>query len=202
MLAGESRRAACPAPAEIASQTLDCPLTRALLLCTCIVALLAVDQASKVYARQHWRGTSEEPLVYLGGLFRIQYAENPGAFLSLLGGVDPQVRFWLLTVGNGLILAAVAGYLLLGKLRELWTWSALAMIAGGGIGNLIDRVRFDCHVIDFLLLTTVPVELPVVGALRTGIFNVADIAITAGFLMLVPTVFRSTPPADSPAPAA
>lgn len=50
--------------------------------------------------------------------------------------------------------------------------AALALICGGGIGNLIDRVRFDGHVTDFLNLG--------VGSIRTGIFNVADMALMIG----------------------
>ncbi len=163
------------------------------MLTTCVVALLAIDQATKVYARQHWRETANAPRLYAGGLLRIQYAENPGAFLSFLGDSHPQARFWLLTVANGVILAAVSGCLLAGRPRDAGSWGALALIVAGGAGNLIDRLRFDNHVIDFLILTTGPLELPGYGPIRTGIFNVADMAITAGFVMLLPVVFRPAP---------
>lgn len=163
------------------------------MLTTCVVALLAIDQATKVYARQHWKETANAPRLYAGGLLRIQYAENPGAFLSFLGNSHPQARFWLLTVANGVILAAVSGCLLAGRPRDAGSWGALALIVAGGTGNLIDRLRFDNHVIDFLILTTGPLELPGYGPIRTGIFNVADMAITAGFVMLLPVVFRPAP---------
>jgi signal peptidase II len=165
------------------------------LLFTWVAIVLAFDQASKVYAIQHWRPTALEPLAYLGGIFRIQYAENPGAFLSLFGGLDVQIRFWVLTVVNGVILAGVGACLLVGRPGDRWTWTALALILGGGIGNLIDRIRFDNHVIDFLILSTGDWQVPVFGEIRTGIFNVADMAITAGFLMLLPGVIW--PPAAS-----
>lgn len=181
-----------------ASSALACPLSRLLLLTTWVVALLAVDQASKVYARQHWRETASAPRLYAGGLLWIQYAENPGAFLSFLGSSHPQARFWLLTVANGVILTVVAGCLLAGRPRDAWSWGALALIVAGGAGNLIDRLRFDNHVVDFLVLTTGPLEVPGYGPLRTGIFNVADMAITAGFVMLLPAVFRPAP--GQPAP--
>lgn len=149
---------------------------------------------------QHWRGTAPpaQPLSYLDGVFRIQYAENPGAFLSLFGGLPPAVRFWVLTVVNGVILAVVAGMLLSGRWPpDLWQWTALALILAGGIGNLIDRIRFDNHVIDFLILSTGPLQVPIFGEVRTGIFNVADIAITAGFLMLLPGIFRPQTSAET-----
>lgn len=194
----EPRPAAKPAPAcspcgSCRGAVPDCALTRALLLVTWVVVLLALDQASKVYAMQHWRATAMEPLSFLGGIFRIQYAENPGAFLSLFGGLDPAVRFWVLTVVNGVILAGVGVCLLLAWPRDLWSWTALALILAGGIGNLIDRIRFENHVIDFLILSTGPLAIPWFGEIRTGIFNVADVAITGGFLMLLPGIIRPAP---------
>jgi signal peptidase II len=175
-----------------------CPLSRTLLLLTSVVVILALDQASKLYAMQHWRPTAESPLSFAGGVFRIQYAENPGAFLSLFGTLDPAFRFWLFQVINGAMLLGVATLLLMGRWPpDLWQWSALALILAGGIGNLIDRVRFDNHVIDFLVLSTGPLPVPYFGEARTGIFNVADVAITAGFLMLLPLIFRSTEPVSA-----
>lgn len=159
------------------------------LLATGMALILAVDQASKIYAMQHLRETQAEPLSYAGGMFRVQYAENPGAFLSLFGNFDPAVRFWVLTVANGVILLGLGGYLVIGRRIDLWSWIALAGILAGGVGNLIDRIRFEGRVIDFLILSTGPLSLPGLGEVRTGIFNVADVAITAGFLMLLPRVF-------------
>jgi signal peptidase II len=54
---------------------------------------------------------------------------------------------------------------------------ACALLLGGAIGNLIDRVRFDGLVIDFMNLG--------IGPLRTGIFNVADVAISVGAVLLI-----------------
>lgn len=168
-----------------------------MLLVTIVVVLLALDQVSKLYAMQHWRPTAMAPLSFLGGVFRIQYAENPGAFLSLFGSLDPTFRFALFQVINGAMLLGVAVLLLSGRWPpDLWQWSALALILAGGIGNLIDRMRFDNHVIDFLILSTGPLNVPYFGEVRTGIFNIADIAITAGFLMLLPLIFRSEGSAD------
>ena len=180
----------CITGALCAGSVPSCHLSRVMLLVTWIALLLAFDQASKLYAMQHWKPTALEPLVFLNGVFRIQYAENPGAFLGLFGGLDAGVRFWVLTWMNAAILGAVSVFLILGKPRDLWSWTALTLILAGGIGNLIDRIRFDNHVIDFLILSTGPVNVPYFGEVRTGIFNIADIAITAGFLMLLPGILR------------
>ena len=53
---------------------------------------------------------------------------------------------------------------------------AFILVFSGGIGNLADRVLFDRHVTDFINIG--------IGNLRTGIFNVADIYVTTGVLML------------------
>jgi signal peptidase II len=64
----------------------------------------------------------------------------------------------------------------------------LALVAGGGISNLIDRLVFDGRVTDFLNVG--------IGSFRTGIFNLADMAILAGALLLI--LRRYTPPAAPP----
>jgi signal peptidase II len=146
--------------------------------------ILAVDQATKAYAIANLQPTGAQPISYANDLFRIQYAENPGAFLSLMRDWPPQARFWVLTVINGAVLAFVGLLLLVKRPADAWMWHALALIMAGGLGNLIDRIRFDSHVIDFMNVG--------VGGLRTGIFNVADMAITAGFLMLLPMLFAGS----------
>jgi signal peptidase II len=63
--------------------------------------------------------------------------------------------------------------------RRLQPWRvvALALVAGGGISNLIDRLLYNGRVTDFLNVG--------IGGVRTGIFNVADMAIMAGALLLL-----------------
>ncbi len=152
-----------------------------------IVLTVGVDQASKLYAVKHWKG--EPPQIFFGDLFRIEYAENHGAFLSLLADTPPEVRFWILTVSNGFVLIAFAFGLLLPRRMALMNFLPLALVVAGGLGNLIDRVRFR-YVIDFLNLG--------IGDLRTGIFNVADMAITLGFFLILPLLFvKDSAPADA-----
>ena len=166
---------------------------RILLLLGLLVALVGCDQATKQYAVEHWRGQEEQ--VFLNGFFRIKYAENPGAFLSLFAGLPAAARFWILTVGNGIVLGAFALFLIFGRHPDRWFFTGLALVVVGGIGNLIDRIRLGGRVIDFLIIGR---ELP----LQTGVFNVADVAITVGFLMLIPLVaFGEQQPKEGQAPA-
>ena len=163
--------------------------SRVRLLLVLLVSLVGCDQASKEYAVTHWKGQPRQS--YLGDLFRIEYAENSGAFLSLFGNLSPNVRYAILVIGNGLLMMVLVIGILLMPQIDRWSYLAWALVFAGGIGNLIDRIRINA-VIDFLNLG--------IGPVRTGIFNVADMAITAGFLMLVPQIFRGEPK-ETPVPA-
>lgn len=149
------------------------------LLLVLLVTLVGCDQASKHYAVTHWKGQPRQS--YFNDVFRIEYAENEGAFLSMFGTLSPTVRYAILVIGNGIGMAVLVVLLLGVSQIDRWSYVAWALVFVGGIGNLIDRIRIQA-VIDFLNLGLSP-------GLRTGIFNVADMAITAGFLMLVPQIF-------------
>jgi signal peptidase II len=91
------------------------------------------------------------------------------------GDWAPATRFWGLTVINGAFLAIV-GYVLFTRWNmPLGHFAAWTLILSGGLGNLFDRVSQQGLVTDFLNLG--------IGPLRTGIFNVADMAITGGFAL-------------------
>jgi signal peptidase II len=78
---------------------------------------------------------------------------------------------------NLLVAAGLAGAIALGARMTVWRLAGCALLLAGAVGNLIDRLRFDGLVIDFMNVG--------VGPLRSGIFNVADMAITAGALLLL-----------------
>lgn len=151
------------------------------LIVICLV-VIGVDQATKIYAVNYLKG--QPPQIFFGDLFRIEYAENHGAFLSLLANAPPEVRFWTLTVLNGLVLVGLILSLVGLKAMSFGAFLPLALVVAGGVGNLIDRVQFR-YVIDFLNLG--------VGGLRTGIFNVADMAISLGFVLILPLLLKKDP---------
>jgi len=122
------------------------------------------------------RWLSPEPWSYLGDTFRLQYALNTGAFLGMAGSWSPAVRFWLLTVVNGAFLAVLLGILVRYWTMPLGRFVACALILSGGIGNLIDRALNAGQVTDFMNIG--------LGPIRSGIFNVADMAISGGALLL------------------
>jgi signal peptidase II len=173
--------------------------SRLVTLVILLLTLVGCDQASKQYATAHLRHTAVNPIIMFGETFEIRYAENPGAFLSLFANLPQHVRFWLLTVMNGTILSGVAVFLLRRHAIDRWSFVALALLLAGGIGNLIDRVSLGGFVIDFMVIDlAAETGIP---WLKTGVFNVADMAITAGFILLLPQLFRKEPKAPTPAGA-
>jgi signal peptidase II len=173
--------------------------TRAVTLAVLLLTLVGCDQASKQYATAHLSHTAQNPINMFGDTFEIRYAHNRGAFLSLFANMPEPVRFALLTVMNGIILGGVAIFLLRRSPIDRLSFIALALLLAGGIGNLIDRIWLRGIVIDFMVIDlAAETGIP---WLKTGVFNVADMAITAGFLLLLPQLFRKEPKAPTPAGA-
>ena len=135
------------------------------------------DQASKRVAADVLKGS--ETLSFLGGMFRLTYAENRGAFLGLGGGWPEPVR-WLAFTGAALVVVAASLAWVVNQARQrrqtLAVW-AMVLVAAGGAGNLVDRILRDGHVIDFMNFG--------LGSVRTGIFNVADVQIMVGLGLLL-----------------
>ena len=152
-------------------------ITRALLASILFLGCVGCDQVTKAVARDHL--VLGESHSFLGDSFRLILAENPGAFLSIGESLPEHIRSTIFIVGVGFAsLGALLAALFVGGLGR-WHVAALALIASGGVGNWIDRLTNDGRVTDFLNLG--------VGALRTGIFNVADIALIAGMAIFVLT---------------
>ncbi len=168
---------------------------RAVWILALLAGIVAADHATKLIAITTLK--DQPPLVFLGDLFRLQYAENTGAFLGLGGNMSEAARFWVLTLANSVILVGVAGYLFLARAMPFPVVLALSLILAGGVGNLIDRIFRDGRVVDFMNMG-INFET---WQLRTGIFNIADIAIMGGLFVLIgyELLFapKPAPPADS-----
>jgi len=145
---------------------------RRVALFAVILFVLIADQRTKQLARIEI--ARRAPRHY--GVLTLLYAENRGAFLSLGTNFPEGVRMVVfdIVVAIGLVVAAFV--LFRGKLKD-GDDVALAAIIAGGVGNLICRLRFGGRVTDFLYLAA--------GPLHTGVFNVADMAITLGVIWLM-----------------
>lgn len=146
------------------------------MFCVCCFAFISCDRITKDIAKEHLK--NKEPYSYLHDTVRLEYVENTGAALSLGDNLPAKVSFWLLSILPLAFLLGVFGYTLINvrKMNVMKVFS-LALIFSGGIGNIIDRILFNRHVTDFMNLG--------LGNIRTGIFNVADICVTAGAIGLL-----------------
>ena len=118
---------------------------------------------------------------YLAAMVRLQYAENTGGFLSIGADLPYWIRTSVFSAGTAAILLTVA--VLVSKHRSnKWMTLGLSLILAGGASNLFDRI-VQGSVVDFINIG--------VGPLRTGIFNVADVAVLFGLLMVANAQYRS-----------
>jgi signal peptidase II len=135
--------------------------------------VIALDQLTKHIALAALEPYS--PLSVIPGLLNWTLAFNPGAAFSFLAGADGWQRWFFsaLAIGVSLVLAA---WLSRTARRDWRNAAPLALIIGGALGNLIDRLRFG-HVVDFVQVYWRDWAFPA--------FNVADSAISVGAVMLI-----------------
>jgi signal peptidase II len=148
---------------------------RIILIFIVLVSCVGCDQTTKSVAQSLLSGT--EGWSFLGGTIRLQLALNQGAFLGLGSSFPEMWRVGIFSTGAAGMLLILLGYTLFSKAVSQTAIFAYALVFAGGVGNLIDRLMYDGYVIDFINIG--------VGSLRTGIFNVADIAVTLGLLIIM-----------------
>jgi signal peptidase II len=136
---------------------------------------IGLDQWSKILAVDHLKGRPGFDL--LAGFVRMDYAENPGAFLSLGANLSDETRFWVLTIAVAVVLFWCLGLLFVSKQFDRSGGLTLSFIIGGGLSNLIDRAfRDGGRVVDYVQVGF--------DFAKTGIFNIADMAITFGVIWM------------------
>lgn len=145
------------------------------------VVIVGVDQWTKYWVErsmQLYQSIEVAPFVQL------TYLRNQGAAFSFLSGAGGWQRWFFVGLA---VTASVLICFWLGRLRSHQRWEALAwaLILGGAVGNLIDRLSLG-YVIDFLDVYY--------GQWHWPAFNVADSSITAGVVVLLLDAIRSRPP--------
>ncbi len=133
-----------------------------------LFAVILLDQASKFYIQHHMSIGESIPLIE--GVLHITYIENPHTAFGLFK--YPPLPLAIAMVLVCLILVILIYKKIIFK-RDAFSYISLALILGGAIGNLIDRLRVEERVIDFIDLRIWP------------IFNFADMAIVSGMLILL-----------------
>ena len=144
------------------------------------LVVLVLDQATKLYFNNAL--TMYQQIVVIPDYFSWTLAYNTGAAFSFLADSSGWQR-WLFA----LIAVVVSGVLVVWLKRlgrnETWLAVALALVLGGALGNLYDRIVLG-HVVDFILVHWKNIH-------HFPAFNLADSAITVGAVMLALDMFKS-----------
>lgn len=141
--------------------------------------VLLTDCATKRAAEAHLV-PAHVPHEFLGELVRLTLAYNPGAAMSISLGEHSRLGFSLLALAALFVLGQVYRRTSPG---DRLAAAGLALIASGALGNLLDRLRSPRGVVDFIDVG--------IGDLRFWTFNVADVSITCGALLLALALQRA-----------
>ncbi|HEU4457003.1 MAG TPA: signal peptidase II [Longimicrobium sp.] len=150
------------------------PMTRHRWLAVALTGVVAADWTSKFLVQNHIRLGGNHTVV--DGWLWLAHRENPGMSFSWLRDAPEHVRFPLLVIA-AVIGIAVAGWIVAHS-RDTLTRAAAGLVIAGAVGNLGDRVM-NGAVTDFIFIRFFPF-----------VFNVADVAITAGAILLAYRLYR------------
>ncbi len=147
--------------------------------------VVVFDRATKLFVERSFHLYQQVDVV--GDFFRLTYMHNPGAAFGIHLGPYSRVIFLALSL---VALVALAGMYWITPARDRVRLAAIALICGGAVGNLVDRIRWERGVVDFLDVGF--------GSVRWPVFNVADMAVTAGALLLALSLWREERGRDGP----
>jgi signal peptidase II len=154
-----------------------------------LLAVVATDIATKFFAVRKLGGPLEKvPHEIFGEWFRFTLVYNPGAAFGLNVGDYSRWVFMALTIGALLILGRLYVSTRPGDSMRI---ISLALVCGGALGNLLDRIRSARGVVDFLDIG--------VGASRWPTFNVADMAVSTGAFLLAIVLWQEDRPTEESA---
>ncbi len=150
-------------------------------LAVCIVCLcITADLGSKAVMRATLADAPAR--YYLDGWLRLSHWENAGAMMSFGDSLPRPLRYWAFSVAAGIFAAGPIVFLLIKSGLTTTQITAGSLIAGGTLSNVIDRLLHDGRVLDFINIVMTPLHLM--------IFNLADVAIALGIIMLLYLALR------------
>jgi len=170
-----------PTDTSTAPSAVATPDRRPILLLISALVIIA-DRLTKMWIVDRIRPGYDIPVI--PGFFRLSHVLNTGAAFSLMETWPPNaVRIGLIAFS---IVAAILVFTLLWRTGRALTLTsvALALILGGALGNLYDRIRFH-HVVDFLAVKIYHYNWPD--------FNIADSCIVIGACLLLLEIFQAEP---------
>lgn len=149
------------------------PKISGLRLLALSAGIVAADQASKAWIINNYALYEPHPVLPVLDITRLH---NPGAAFSFLAGAGGWQR-WLFTVLAVVVSGAIIHWLRsLDGVRQKLLATGLALVLGGALGNVIDRIRFG-YVVDFIHAHWNQAYFPA--------FNVADSAISIGAALII-----------------
>ena len=132
-----------------------------------IALLTAVDQIIKAIVVKTL--PYHQPVTAIEGLLNWTYTTNTGGGFSILAG-----KTFFLVASTAVLMGAMAWLYCKGWLQNIWGRLSVLLIIAGGIGNMIDRVFNDGHVVDFIDISPI---------FSFPIFNFADCCVTVGGIL-------------------
>lgn len=142
-----------------------------------LAGVVVLDVSTKLLVQQHFHLHQQVDII--GEYLRLTYIYNPGAAFGIHLGEYSREIFLVLSL---VALAALVGMYWFTPASDRVRLMAISLICAGAIGNLIDRIRSEAGVVDFIDIG--------VGNIRWPVFNVADMAVTTGAIILALSLWR------------
>lgn len=150
-------------------------------------SVILLDYVTKAWAMSAL--TMGQPVPVLGEFFRFTYTHNPGAAFGINIGPHSRYFFLVLSLAALVVLGLIYRTTPAGERLRLF---AVALVAGGAVGNILDRLRFEAGVVDFLDVG--------LGRHRWPIFNVADMGVSIGAVLLLISFYLAERRDEGPEP--
>jgi signal peptidase II len=154
---------------------------RNLYIISLVILNIILDQLSKFWIRGNVAPYSDINII--ADYFIITNVENSGAFLGLGSDFSPVIKSILLLALPVGVLVTVLVYVFKDTTIDKLSLIGYSSIIGGGIGNIYDRFLYG-SVTDFLFID-------LGGVFKTGIFNIADLSVTTGMILIVWASFKT-----------
>ena len=154
---------------------------RNLSIISLVVLNIILDQLSKFWIRGNVAPYNDINII--ADYFIITNVENSGAFLGLGSDFSPVIKSILLLALPVGVLVTVLVYVFKDKSIDKLSLIGYSSIIGGGIGNIYDRFLYG-SVTDFLFID-------LGGVFKTGIFNIADLSVTTGMILIIWASFKN-----------
>ncbi len=138
------------------------------------VIVLVIDQISKFFIKKFMQ--LYQSIEIIKDIFYITYVQNSGISFGMLGGIESEIKRWILVFIIGIAIIIISYYWFTYRNENLFYNIGCGMILGGAMGNFMDRL-FIGKVVDFIDVGY--------KSFRWPVFNMADTCISIGIGILI-----------------